>query len=82
MSVKIQSPRLNLDCADRQLIFCLNFQTFFGVSTNYLVLGIHPEDMGGSLNEKIDEAITQIDSTIEKLLIKREELLKMKSELE
>ena len=42
----------------------------------------HPEDMGGSLNKKIDEAITQIDNTIEKLLIKREELLKMKSELE
>lgn len=38
--------------------------------------------MGGSLNEKIDEAITQIDSTIEKLLVKKEEFLKMKSELE
>jgi transcriptional regulator with XRE-family HTH domain len=62
--------------------FLLELSDFFGVSTNYLVLGIHPEDMGGSLNEKIDEAITQIDSTIEKLLIKREELLKMKSELE
>ena len=62
--------------------FLLELSEFFGVSTNYLVLGIHPEDMGGSLNEKIDEAITQIDSTIEKLLIKREELLKMKSELE
>ncbi len=60
--------------------FLLELSDFFGVSTNYLVL--HPEDMGGSLNEKIDEAITQIDSTIEKLLIKREELLKMKSELE
>lgn len=47
--------------------FLLDLSEFFGVSTNYLVLGIHPEDMGGSLNERIDEAIMQINSTIEKL---------------
>ncbi|MGN1267700.1 MAG: hypothetical protein ACI4UH_07145 [Dorea sp.] len=37
---------------------------------------IQPEDMGkGSLKETIDEAITQIDITIEKLLAKKEEFV-------
>ena len=48
--------------------FLLELSEFFGVSTNYLVLGIHPEDMGGSLNEKIDEA--RKDSIIQKAIEK------------
>ena len=35
--------------------FLFELSEFFGVSTNYLVLGIQPEDMGkGSLKETID----------------------------
>lgn len=62
--------------------FLLEISGFFNVSTNYLVLGVHAEDVENEkLKKDIDEAIKTIDQTIEKLLEKKEELLKMKSEL-
>ena len=58
--------------------FLLEISFFFNVSTNYLVFGVHAEDVEDEkLKKDIDEAI----KTIEKLLEKKEELLKMKSEL-
>ena len=58
--------------------FLLEISVFFNVSTNYLVFGVHAEDVEDEkLKKDIDEAI----KTIEKLLEKKEELLKMKSEL-
>lgn len=58
--------------------FLLEILAFFNVSTNYLVFGVHAEDVEDEkLKKDIDEAI----KTIEKLLEKKEELLKMKSEL-
>ena len=62
--------------------FLLEISVFFNVSTNYLVFGVHAEDVEDEkLKKDIDEAIKTIDQTIEKLLEKKEELLKMKSEL-
>ena len=62
--------------------FLLEISEFFKVSTNYLVFGVHVEDVEDEkLKKDIDEAIKKIDQTIEKLLEKKEELLKMKSEL-
>ena len=62
--------------------FLLEISEFFNVSTNYLVFGVHAEDVEDEkLKKDIDEAIKKIDQTIEKQLEKKEELLKMKSEL-
>ena len=61
--------------------FLLEISGFFNVSTNYLVFGVHAEDVEDeNLKKDIDKAIKKIDETIEKLLEKKEELLKMKSE--
>lgn len=62
--------------------FLLEISEFFNVSTNYLVFGVHVEDVEDEKSKKdIDETIKKIDQTIEKLLEKKEELLKMQREL-
>ena len=79
MSVRIQSLRLNLGCADHLFDFLLEISEFFNVSTNYLVFGVHTEAVEDKkLKKDIDEAIEKIEQTIEKLLEKKEELLQMK----
>lgn len=55
--------------------FLLEISEFFNVSTNYLVFGVHAEDVEDEKSKK------DIDETIEKLLEKKEELLKMQREL-
>ena len=55
--------------------FLLEISEFFNVSTNYLVFGVHAEDVEDEKSKK------DIDETIEKLLEKKEELLKMPREL-
>ena len=62
--------------------FLLEISEFFNVSTNYLVFGVHAEDVEDEKSKKdIDETIKKIDQTIEKLLEKKEKLLKMQREL-
>ena len=55
--------------------FLLEISEFFNVSKNYLVFGVHAEDVEDEKSKK------DIDETIEKLLEKKEELLKMQREL-
>ena len=55
--------------------FLLEISEFFNVSTSYLVFGVHAEDVEDEKSKK------DIDETIEKLLEKKEELLKMQREL-
>ena len=54
--------------------FLLEISECFNVSTNYLVFGVHAEDVEDEKSKK------DIDETIEKLLEKKEELLKMQRE--
>lgn len=62
--------------------FLIELSIFFGTSINYLVLGVHPEDVEKEVAKKeIDEAIEKIDEAIEKLLAQKEELLQMKKDL-
>ena len=62
--------------------FLIELSMFFNTSMNYLVLGVHPEDVEKEAAKKeIDEAIEKIDEAIEKLFAQKEELLQMKKDL-
>ncbi len=63
--------------------FLIEMAMFFDTSPNYLVFGVHPEDVEKeAIKKKIDEAIKQIDQKIGMLLEKKEELLQMKNDLD
>lgn len=62
--------------------FLIELSEFFNISTNYLVLGVHAEEVDNkALKEDIDKAITQIDIVIKELLTRKEELIQRKKEL-
>lgn len=61
--------------------FLIELSMFFNTSMNYLVLGVHPEDIEKeAAKREIDETVEKIDRTIEKLLEEKEELLQMKKD--
>ena len=73
-----------IECGLRRpsIDFLIELSMFFNTSMNYLVFGVHPEDVEKETAKKeIDAAIEKIDQTIEKLLVKKEELLQMKKDL-
>ena len=79
-----QNTIAKIECGLRRpsIDFLIELSMFFNTSMNYLVFGVHPEDMEKEAARKeIDAAIEKIDQTIEKLLEKKEELLQMKKDL-
>lgn len=79
-----QNTIAKIECGLRRpsIDFLIELSMFFNTSMNYLVFGVHPEDMEKEAAKKeIDAAIEKIDQTIEKLLEKKEELLQMKKDL-
>ncbi len=79
-----QNTIAKIECGLRRpsIDFLIELSMFLNTSINYLVLGIHPEDIEKeAAKREVDEAIEEIDQTIEKLLEKKEELLQMKKDL-
>lgn len=79
-----QNTIAKIECGLRRpsIDFLIELSAFFDTSINYLVLGVHPEDVEKEAAKKeIDEAIEKIDEAIEKLLDQKEELLQMKKDL-
>ena len=79
-----QNTIAKIECGLRRpsIDFLIDLSRFFNTSINYLVFGVHPEDVEKETAKKeIDAAIEKIDQTIEKLLVKKEELLQMKKDL-
>ena len=72
-----QNTIAKIECGLRRpsIDFLIELSMFFNTSMNYLVFGVHPEDV-----EK-ETAKKEIDAAIEKLLVKKEELLQMKKDL-
>lgn len=63
--------------------FLIELSIFFGTTMNFLVFGVHSEDVEKeSAKREIDEAIGKIDQTIQILFAKKEELLQMKKDLD
>ena len=79
-----QNTIAKIECGLRRpsIDFLIELSMFFNTSMNYLVFGMHPEDLEKEKTKReIDEAIEKIDEAIEKLLEQKEELLQMKKDL-
>lgn len=79
-----QNTIAKIECGLRRpsIDFLIELSMFFNTSINYLVFGVHPEDLEKEKSKReIDEAIEKIDEAIEKLLEQKEELLQIKKDL-
>lgn len=72
-----QNTIAKIECGLRRpsIDFLIELSVFFDTSMNYLVLGVHPEDVEKEVAKK------EIDEAIEKLLDQKEELFQMKKDL-
>ena len=72
-----QNTIAKIECGLRRpsIDFLIELSMFFNTSMNYLVFGVHPEDLEKEKNKR------EIDEAIEKLLEQKEEFLQMKKDL-